>query len=165
MISGIARFCGAFLIFVTFAPAQQSADARQQIDLHTRQAQQDLQNKRPDLAIREFQAILALDPGNLEVRGNLGVLEYFQGQYVDAARDLSATVAAKQDLWKIQALLGMSEKRVGDMSKAQQDLAKAFPQLEDRKLKVQAGLELIEVDYGLNDLGKAAEVVNVLHQL
>ncbi|MGA8030476.1 MAG: tetratricopeptide repeat protein, partial [Bryobacteraceae bacterium] len=34
-----------------------------------------------------------------------------------------------------------------------------------QKLRVEAGLELIEVDYALKDLGKAAEVVNVLRQL
>ena len=165
MISSVTRCYGVFLIFLNLAAAQQGSDNRQQIEAHAQQAQQDLQNKRLDLAIGEFKAILALDPDNIDVRGNVGVLEYFQGQYADAVRDLSATVASKPDLWKMQALLGMSEKRIGETSKAEEDLAKAFPRLEDRKLKVQAGLELIEVDYGLNDLGKAAEVVNVLHQL
>ncbi len=66
---------------------------------------------------------------------------------------------------KLQALLGMSEKRIGENAKAQADLERAFPQLKDPKLQVQAGLALIEVDYALRDLGKAAEVVNVLRQL
>jgi Tfp pilus assembly protein PilF len=164
MTRSFAALLGAFLIFPALVLAQSGNDNAQQIQAHARQAQQDLQNKRPDLAISEFKAILALDPSNIDARGNAGVLEYFQGQYADAVRDLSATLTAKPDLWKIRALLGMSEKRNGDTAKAQTDLAKAFPQLEDRKLKVQVGLELIEVDYALDDLGQAAEIVNVLRQ-
>jgi tetratricopeptide (TPR) repeat protein len=136
-----------------------------QIQLHSRQAQQYLQNKRPDLAIGEFTAILALDPGNLDARANLGVLEYFQGQYAKAAADIRLALATDSSLWKLQALLGMSEKRTGDNARAQGDLEKAFPHLEEQKLRVQAGLELIEVEYALRNLDKAAEVVNVLRRL
>jgi tetratricopeptide (TPR) repeat protein len=142
-----------------------SAQQQDQIDYHSRQAQQDLQNSRPDLAIAEFRAVLAIDPGNLDARGNLGVLEYFQGQYANAVPDLSAALAANPALWKIQALLGMSEKRIGENARAQADLEKAFPHLEERKLQVGAGLELIEVEYALRNLDKAAEVVNVLRRL
>lgn len=159
------RIGGACLVFASSLFAQQSTEKRAQIEAHARQAQLDLQQKRPDLAIGEFKAILALNPGDIDVRGNLGVLEYFTGRYNDAVEDLRATQAAKPDLFKIQALLGMSEKRVGDIAAAQRDLSKAFPQLTELKLKAQTGLELIEADYALNDLGKAAETVNVLRQL
>ena len=136
-----------------------------EIQSHARQAQQDLQNKRPDLAIPEFRAIVALDPGNLDALGNLGVLEYFAGQYARAAQDLRAALKLQPSLAKLQALLGMSEKRIGETGKAQTDLQQAFPQLTENKMRLQVGLELIEVDYALNDLAKAAEVVNVLRQL
>lgn len=152
------------LVSAALLPSQ-SGDKQQQIQEYTRRVQQDLQDKRPDLAISELKSLLAIDSGNLEARGNLGVLEYFSGRYTDAAQDLRATLNAKPDLWRIEALLGMSEKRVGETAKAQADLAKSFPQLDERKLKIETGLELIEVDYALNDLGKAGEVVNVLRQL
>lgn len=132
---------------------------------HLRQAQQDLQEKKPELAIGEFQAILAIDPGNLDARGNLGVLEYFQGQYAKAVPDLRMALAANPELWKIQALLGMSEKRIGENVKAQADLEKSFPQLQEEKLKVRTGLELIEIEYALRNLDKAAETVNVLRRI
>ncbi|MBV9500165.1 MAG: tetratricopeptide repeat protein [Acidobacteriaceae bacterium] len=143
----------------------QTTDKQQEIQSHSRQAQHYLQEKRPDLAIGEFKAILAIDSGDLDARGNVGVLEYFQGQYAEAAADLRSALENKPELWKLRALLGMSEKRIGKNKEAQADLEKAFPQLQEQKLRVQTGLELIEVDYGLNDLGKAAEIVNVLRQL
>lgn len=165
MLSSYWRAGGVCLAFASFLFARQSTDKSAQIELHTRQAQVELQNNRPDLAIPEFKSLLALDPSNVDARGNLGVLEYFTGKYEDAVRDLRIALAAKPNLSKIQALLGMSEKRVGDLAAAQADLTKAFPLIEERKLKVQTGLELIEADYALNDLGHAAETVNVLHQL
>ncbi len=47
---------------------QATGDTQQQIQLHLTQAQQDLKNKRPDLAINEFKAILAIEPENLDAR-------------------------------------------------------------------------------------------------
>ncbi|MBV9762518.1 MAG: tetratricopeptide repeat protein [Acidobacteriaceae bacterium] len=154
MVGAIAT--ASFFCALTFAQEDQAA--------HARQAQQDLQNKRPDLAIAEFQAILAMNPGNLDARANLGVLEYFQNQYAKAAPDLRLALEANPSLWKLRALLGMSEKRTGQNAQAQGDLAAAFPHIEEQKLRHEAGLELIEIDYALGDLGKAAEVVNVLRQ-
>ena len=151
--------------FVAGPLVSASGTQQDQIDLHSRQAQQYLQDKRPDLAIGEYRAILAIDPANLDARGNVGVLEYFQGQYAKAIPDLSTALAADPNLWKIQALLGMSEKRIGQNARAQADLEKAFPQLQEQKLRVQVGLELIEVEYALRNLDKAAEIVNVLRRL
>jgi tetratricopeptide (TPR) repeat protein len=69
------------------------------------------------------------------------------------------------NLPKLQALLGMSEKRTGDFSHAQTDLEKSFPDLQEQKLRVTAGLELVELDYSLRSLDKAAEIVNQLRRL
>jgi Tfp pilus assembly protein PilF len=165
MISRSIIAVAVFLFAATSLFSQAADEKQQQIQAHSRQAQQYLQNKRPDLATGEFKAILALDPDNLDAQGNLGVLEYFQGQYAKAVPDLRSALNIDHTLWKLQALLGMSEKRIGENTNAQADLEKAFPQLQEQKLRVQAGLELIEVDYALSDLGKAAEVVNVLRQL
>lgn len=143
----------------------QPAGRQEQIQIHSRQAREDLKTKRPDLAIKEYQAILALDPANLDASANAGVLEFFGGQYAKAAQQLRAALQLQPDLPKLRALLGMSEKRIGEMSKAQADLENSFAKLREEKLRVQAGMELIEIDYALSDLGKAAEVVNVLRQL
>jgi len=106
-----------------------------------------------------------LDPDNIDARGNLGVLLYFQGDYTKAAPELRAALKLRPGLWKIQALLGMCEKRLGQVASAQVDLERSFPQLQEEKLRVEAGMELIEIDYTSGDLDKAAGVVSVLRQL
>ncbi len=144
---------------------QSSASRQDAIQAHARQAQIYLQSKQPDLAIKEYKAILAIDPDSLDARANIGVTEFFQGDYPDASDQLRAALRLRPGLFKLQALLGMSEKRTGEMTKAQSDLESALPHLDEEKLRTQAGMELIEVDYALNDLSKAAEVVNGLRQL
>jgi cytochrome c-type biogenesis protein CcmH/NrfG len=113
----------------------------------------------------EFKAILALDPGNITARGDLGTLLYFQGDYEKAAAELRAVLNSRPTLWKTLTLLGMCEKRTGDVTGARADLEKAFPQLTEEKLRVEAGLELIELYYASRDLDRAADVVNALRRL
>jgi cytochrome c-type biogenesis protein CcmH/NrfG len=59
----------------------------------------------------------------------------------------------------------MCEKRIGQTGSAQADLEKAFPQLQEEKLRVQAGMELIEIYYGAGELDKAAGVAGILRQI
>ncbi len=145
--------------------SQSNASKQDQIQLRSQRAQQYLQSKQPDLAVKEYEGILALDPDNLDARANLGVIGYFQGDYPRAVEQLRAALKLKPDIPKLEALLGMSEKRTGETASAQTDLETAFPRLEEEKLRVETGMELIEVDYALNDLGKAATTVNALRQL
>ena len=49
-----------------------------------RQAAEYLKQNRPDLAVPEFKAVLALDPRNVNAHGNLGAVLYFQGDYAGA---------------------------------------------------------------------------------
>jgi Flp pilus assembly protein TadD len=84
-----------------------------QIDSHARQAEEYLRANRPELAIPEFAAIVSLDPKNADARGNLGVLLFFQGDYAKAAPQLREALALRPGLWKLQALLGMAERRTG----------------------------------------------------
>jgi tetratricopeptide (TPR) repeat protein len=78
---------------------------------------------------------------------------------------LQAALAQKTDLVKLRALLGMAEKRTGQNAPAIADLEQSFPHLTEQKLKVEAGMELIELYYARSDLPKAAEVANVLRQV
>ena len=57
---------------------------QQQIESHSRKAAEYLKESKPELAAPEFRAIVALDPNNVDARGNLGVLLFFQGAYEDA---------------------------------------------------------------------------------
>ena len=72
-----------------------------------------LKENKPDLAAPEFKAIVALDPNNVDARGNLGAVLFFQGAYADAIPQLRAALKLRPTLWKIQALLGIARKTDG----------------------------------------------------
>jgi tetratricopeptide (TPR) repeat protein len=158
-----AAFCLSLFVLPSFS--QSGPTRQQQIESHSQLAQEFLKNNKPDRAAQEFTAILQLDPNNVDARGNLGVLLYFQGDYAKAAPELQATLKLRPGMPKIQALLGMCEKRMGQIASAQMDLEKSFPQLQEEKLRVEVGMELIEILYASGDLDKAAGVVSVLRQL
>lgn len=145
--------------------SQTTANTQQQIEAHLQQAHRLLSENNPAAAIPEFQAVIALDPTNIDARGNLGVLQFFAGDYKAAVPNLRETLRAKPDLWKIQALLGMGERRTGDIEAARADLEKSFPELQDKKVRVEAGLELIEIYTASDDLDKASGVVSTLRSI
>jgi Tfp pilus assembly protein PilF len=161
------RLLGTLLfLFGSLQCFPQSAPTRQQqIYSHKRQAAEYLKENRPDLAAPEFKAIVALDPRNVDALGNLGVLLFFQGVYADAVPQLRAALKLQPTLWKIQALLGIAEKRTGDITAARRDLEKAFPKLSEEKIRTETGMELIEIYSAAGDLGKAATTVSVLRGL
>ncbi len=155
------------LLLTTAIPclSQTAPSPQQQVQEHTRKAQQYLRENRPDLAVPEFKAIVALEPNNADARGNLGVLLFFQGAYADAIPQLRAALKMQPSLSKIQALLGMAEKRTGDVHAATGDLEKSFPKLKEQKIRIDAGMELIDLYFAAGDLGKAAATVSVLREL
>ena len=130
-----------------------------QIDLHSRMAQQYLQERRPDLAIPELQKLVALDPGNVDARANLGVLLFFRGDYEGAIPQLRAALTLQPGLSKNQALLGLAEDHTFDLVDARKDLEASFPVIQDGKFKLEVGLDLVGLYTGASDLDQAAEVI------
>jgi tetratricopeptide (TPR) repeat protein len=161
------HYAAVSLVIIGITPSfpQSSAGLEPKIELHSRQAQEFLKTNRPDLAAGEYSAILALDANNVDAHGNLGVVLFFQGAYAKAIPELRSALKLRPSLWKIQALLGIAEKRTGENNSARADLEQAFPHLEEAKLRVETGMELIEIYYAATDLDKAAGVVGVLRQL
>ncbi len=157
--------CSALSLLAIPSFSQSSPSRQEQIAAHIKQAQVYLSENKPDQAAGEFKAIIALDPKNTDAQGNLGVLLYFQGKYAEAIPPLRAALKLQPGLWKIQALLGMAEKRTGDVSGALGDLEKAFPKLKEQKIQIETGMELIEIYSGTGELGKAAATVNALQEL
>src|SRR5579863_4540645 len=167
MRGGLGSLAIVFSLFLASLQcvSQSAASRAQEIASHARQAQEFLKQQRPDLAIPEFRAIVALDPNNVDARGNLGVLLFFQGDYAGAMPQLQAALKLRPTLWRIQALLGMAERRTGSSQSALGDLEKAFPKLQDEKIQIEAGMELIEIYTAAGDLDKAAAVVETLRNL
>lgn len=141
---------------------QESQTNAEEAASHARKGQEYLRKQRPDLAIPEFQAVVAIDPGNADALGNLGVLLFFRGDSAGAVPQLRAALRIRPELWKIQALLGLAEGQLGDDNAAREDMANSFPHLEEEKVKNQVGRSLIDSYTANGDLDKAAEVVSVL---
>lgn len=150
-----------FLVAADSKP-QQARSRKQQIALHALQAQRFLKENRPDQAIPEFRAILALDPNNLDARANLGVLLFFHADNALAVPELQAALKLRPTLWKIQALLGIAQKRTGNVTASITNLEQSFPKLEEKGIQIQVGMELIEMYSGHDDLDKAARTVDLL---
>jgi tetratricopeptide (TPR) repeat protein len=160
------KLCALLLAFLPSLPltAQAPANHQDQIAAHSRLAQQYLNQRRPDLAIPEFEALVSLEPRNLDAQANLGVLLFFQGDYVKAEPHLRAALEMQPNLIKIKALLGMAEKRTGDSANARTHLENSFTAMDEPKLKVQIGMELVELYTASQELDKASAVVNAMRQ-
>lgn len=158
------KLCVLLLAFLPSFPLLSQASQQEQISAHSRLAQQYLNQKRPDLAIPELEALVSLEPTNVDAQGNLGVLLFFQRDYVKAKPHLRAALELQPDLTKIQALLGMAEKRTGETVNARTHLETAFAAVAEPRLKVQIGLELVELYTATQDLEKASSVVNAMRQ-
>jgi tetratricopeptide (TPR) repeat protein len=144
---------------------QSQPDVRHQIQVHNQRAAEYLKENRPDLAASEFKAIVDLDPKNVDAHGNLGTMLFFQGSYAEAVPELRTAVKLQPALWKTQALLGIAEKRSGDVDQAKRNLEKAFPNIREEKIRIEAGMELIEIYSRSGDLDKAAAVIATLKKL
>jgi tetratricopeptide (TPR) repeat protein len=68
------------------------------------------------------------------------------------------------NLTKIEALLGMAEKRTGETANARPHLEASFAAVTEPKLKVQIGMELVELYTASQDLAKASSVVNAMRE-
>jgi tetratricopeptide (TPR) repeat protein len=144
------------------ADCQEVQGSQEQIKYHAQMAQQYLREQRPDLAIPELQKVAALDPNNVEACANLGVLLFFRGNYADAIPQLQTAINIQPNLWKVRSLLGLAEEHTADLADARKDLEASFPMIEERKLKIEVGLDLVGLYTGSGELDKAANLVSQL---
>jgi tetratricopeptide (TPR) repeat protein len=135
--------------------AQTPPGAHQSVEALEQRAQEYIQQQKPQLAIPVLRELVSVDPKNSSAQGNLGVLLFFDGKYAEAIPYMRSAVGSEPGLSKIEALLGIAEKRTGDPKAAQNHLEHAFESLDDKKIRIEAGLELIELDSALEQLPKA----------
>lgn len=143
---------------------QSTEDKQVSFAQHIQKAQQYLTEKRPDLAIPEFQAAVAIDPESIQTQGNLGVLLYFQGKFAESIPHLRAAVERQPDLDKIQGLLGLAEVRTSDFVPGRKHLETALPLITDVNFKIEVGLELVSVYTQSGDLEQAGNVIAQLRK-
>jgi tetratricopeptide (TPR) repeat protein len=145
-----------------FSAGQTAVSKRQQAEQHIRASQQYLREQRPDLAIPELQKAVALEPQNVDARGNLGVLLFFHGDYASAVPELRVAVKLKPDLWKLQGLLGLAEEHTGEIQASRADLETALPHLTEQKFKTEVGDALVTSYNSAGEPEKAAAIVSQL---
>lgn len=157
------RVLGGGLALVLWAApgltAQSEAARQREIQTHIQQAQQALQSGNSGAAEREFQAILALDPDNVDVRANLGVMQFFQDNWAGAAKQFREVLDAQPDLAKAKALLGMCERRLGNTKEALRLLEESWPRLQKDQVHLLAGTDLLEIYYQAQQFGKVGAVL------
>ena len=154
-----------WLTLMAQALMAQTQDVQQKIGALEQQVQKHLQEQKPQLAIPVLREIASLDPKNVNAQANLGVLLFFQANYAEAIPHMRAALQLQPDLWRVQALLGIAEKRTGNPKDAQNDLERAFSNLDDKKIRIEAGLELIEIHSASAQLDKALSVAAKLEEL
>lgn len=166
MSVAVSRFCAcvSYLTVAGLCLAQAGAGKQPEFAVHMDKANSYLHEHRPDLAIPEFEAATAIDPGNVEAQANLGVLLYFEGKPNEAIPHLRIAVGKQPSLAKIQGILGIAELHSLDFTQGQKDLETAFPLIQDPKFKVQVGLELVSFYTERGDLDQAAAVVAELRK-
>jgi hypothetical protein len=62
-------------------------------------------------------------------------------------------------------VLGIAERKTGDEQNGRSDLEAAFPNVDEEKLKITVGRELIESYAAINDFAKAAQIIGALLKL
>ena len=165
MYFGVRSACvlAAILGFVSSSSfAQDGAKSVATLEL---QVQHDLQEQKPRQAIPVLREILSIDPKNLNALGNLGVLLFFEDSYQEAIPELRKALELQPNLWRIEALLGIAEKRTGDPASAETDLDRAFANLDEDKIRIEAGLELIELEAPAGQIDKALAVAQKLETI
>jgi len=145
--------------------AQSNSSAAMEIRDLMNQAQKALRANQPDIAAQAYQAVLRLDPRNIEARANLGVVAMSTGDWSKAADDLDAALKLQPSNSRVEALLGLCLMHVGRPAEARKLLSASFPKLEDPKLKREAGLRLLSLQFDSGELDQASVVLASLQEL
>ena len=112
MLTKLGTSVFALLLAAAVCFSQVAGDKQQEFAAHIQKARGYLDEKKPTLAIPEFQAAVAIDPENVDAQANLGVLLFFQGKPADAIPHFRAALGSSKEeqqpnLAKIQGLLGI----------------------------------------------------------
>lgn len=150
----VAALCGG-------STAQSGRPGSGNVSVHLRRGQAALKAKDVDAAAREFRAVLARDPKNVDANVNLGVIAFTRADFDAAAQYLRTALSARPNLTEAKALLGICERRRGD-PQAKELLQATFPKLSDVKLRTQVGLELISA---FHEQGNTENTIPIVQKL
>lgn len=107
-----------------------TAAARSDLEQHFRAGQAAMQSGNAATAVKEFQAVLALDPTLVEARVNLGLAYHLAGDYRRAVDQLVLSRKVRPDIAGANIVLGNDYLKLGEPEKAVaplEDVLKADP--------------------------------------
>ncbi len=113
------------------ATAQQNDSS---VQTHFRAAQQFQQEGRLDEAIREYKAVLALQPDVPEVYVNLGLTYYARARFADSARALATAARLRPGMRGVDLWLGINDVKLDHPSQAITRLRAAIREDPDDEL-------------------------------
>lgn len=152
-------------VIVVLAPARAMQAGKSVTEKHElAKAQAALRAKNAAEAQLMFEAVLKLDPGNVEAQANLGVMAFFHGDCAKAERYFRGAIKGDAALTKLRALLAVCEMRMGQPH-AEADMEDAYRKLKDAKLKARLGIELADLYYEQGDLEKTSGMLQQLLNL
>jgi tetratricopeptide (TPR) repeat protein len=144
--------------------AQSHRSTNDQVQVHLRLAQKYLATNTPDLAVKEFNAILAINPNDTTALANLGAIAFLQGDCRSAVTNFRRALKIEPSLNKAKALLAICEWRLGNPS-AQSLLQASFAQTLDKTIRTQVGIELASSYYAQGDLEHTSNTLGALLQI
>lgn len=152
------------ILFVAIAPYDLCSGAQRSPDgeLHARRAQAAIASNRPDIASTELQALIRLEPNDINAHASLGMVLFTQGHYDQAAKNFESALALSPSLWNAKAFLGMCQIRLGRADQGRSDIEVALPRVTDKRLRGQAGLELVKSYADAGEEDKAARTIEAL---
>jgi tetratricopeptide (TPR) repeat protein len=153
-------YCSGLLLFLVTTSLAQSSNSAQAQD-HLQLAHAALRANQPEIASRELQAVIQLEPNNVEAHANLGVLLFFQRNCQLASQHFETALKLEPSLTKAEALLGICDKQMNKQSAAAR-LESSFAKLDDPKLRTQVGVELAGLYHQLGDVSRSTTVMQQL---
>jgi Tfp pilus assembly protein PilF len=160
-VKSIRRFAGIAIVQAISLSALCAAQTGV-AEAHIQRARQLIVEGKPEAAIVEYEAALAADPSNLEVAGNLGVLQFFANDCSKALPHLAAALTMDPSQARIRALVGICQRREDHLDDAEKNLTAALPLVTNPKIHVLILSNLIEIDYARGELQQASAYVTDL---
>jgi tetratricopeptide (TPR) repeat protein len=154
----------AFAAFLAVASPVSAKGERDELSVHAARAQAAIRTNNAAAATEELQAILRIDPKNVNARANLGMVAFTQSDYEGAVRQFKAALVLSPSLWSAQAFMGMCEIRLGNILAGQRLIEASLPHVEDRSLRTQAGMDLVESYTAAADFPKALPILELLQR-
>jgi Flp pilus assembly protein TadD len=155
------KLAGIVILQATLFTANCDAQAVS-AEAHNQRARQLVAAGKTDAAMAEYKAAATAQPANLEAQGNLGVLQFFANDCPQALPHLTAALNLDPAQARIQALIGICQRRQGQVEEGERNLAAALPLVTNPRIHILILTNLVEIEYARGDLQQASTNVSEL---